>query len=122
MIQKCAPHERSLCAPNLELKGSDKTTLYTLMEAKVMSAPSSTKPEERVFVVDSGASMHMMSKKEYSPEEMDTVKRFRTPTVVLTAKGEVFVHYMSLFVTVQLLEETPAVLSLGKLCEDHGCS
>ena len=25
-----------------------------------------------------------------------------------------------LFVTVMLLEETPAVLSLGKLCEDHG--
>ena len=26
------------------------------------------------------------------------------------------------FVTVQLLEETPAVLSLGKLCKDHGYS
>ena len=33
-----------------------------------------------------------------------------------------FVHDSSLFVTVQLLEETPAVLSLGNLCEDHGCS
>ena len=27
---------------------------------------------------------------------------------------------MDLFVTVMLLEETPAVLFLGKLCEDHG--
>ena len=27
---------------------------------------------------------------------------------------------LDLFVTVVLLEETPAVLSLGKLCEDHG--
>ena len=27
---------------------------------------------------------------------------------------------LDLFVTVMLLEETPAVLSLGKLCEDHG--
>ena len=27
-----------------------------------------------------------------------------------------------LFETVQLLDETPAVLSLGKLCEDHGYS
>ena len=31
-------------------------------------------------------------------------------------------HDLDLFVTVQLLEETPAVLSLGKLCEDHGYS
>ena len=33
-----------------------------------------------------------------------------------------FVHDLNLFVTVQLLEETPAVLSLGKFCEDHGYS
>ena len=74
--------------------------------------------------------MHMMSKKESSSEELWTVKRSRTPTVVLTANGEVhtheeaqvFVHDLKQFVTVQLLEETPAVLSLGKLCKDHGCS
>ena len=52
-----------------------------------------------------------------------------TNTVVLTANGEVhtneaaqvFVHDLHLFVTMQSLEETPAVLSLGKLCEDHVC-
>ena len=33
-----------------------------------------------------------------------------------------FVHGLNLFVTVQLLDETPAVLSQGKLCEDHGYS
>ena len=27
---------------------------------------------------------------------------------------------LDLFMTVMLLEDTPAVLSLGKLCEDHG--
>ena len=50
--------------------------------------------------------------------------------MVLTARGEVHtneeaqvnVHDLNLFVTVQLLEETPAVLSFGKLCEDHGYS
>ena len=48
---------------------------------------------------------------------MDTVKRSRTPTVVLTGDGkvhtheeaQVFVHDLNQFVTVQLLEETPAV-------------
>ena len=61
-----------------------------------------------------------MSKKELSSEEMGTLRRSRKPTVVLTANGEVdsheeaqvFVHDLHLFVTVQLLEETPAVLSL----------
>ena len=57
-------------------------------------------------------------------------KNVRNPAAVLTASGEVhtheeaqvFVHDQNLFVTVHLLEETPAVLSLGKLCEDHGYS
>ena len=72
----------------------------------------------------------MMSKKEFCSEEMDTVKRSRTTTVVLTAicevytheEAHVFVHDLNLFVTVQLLEETPEVLSLEKLCEHHGYS
>ena len=34
----------------------------------------------------------------------------------------VHVHDLNLLVTVQLPEETLAVLSLAKLCEDHGCS
>ena len=46
----------------------------------------------------------------------------------MTANGEVqtreeatvFVKELDLFVTVMLLEETPTVFSLGKLCEDHG--
>ena len=157
IIQKCPPHERSPGAPKFgersheetlhqgrcarkatwdvtkiiyKLKNSDKTSLYTPIEAKVMLAPSSKKSEEREFVVDSGASMHMTSKKELSSEEMHTVKRSRTPTVVLTAicdvytheEAQVFVHDLNLFVTVQLLEETPEVLSLEKLCEHHGYS
>ena len=46
----------------------------------------------------------------------------------MTANGElrtnkeatVHVKQLDLFVTVMLLEETPAVPSLVKLCEDHG--
>ena len=33
-----------------------------------------------------------------------------------------YVKELDLFVTVKLLEDTPAVLPLGKLCEDHGYS
>ena len=71
--------------------------------------------------------MHIMSKKDVSSDELYTLRRSRSPTVVLTAGGEVqtneeaqvFVHDLILFVTVQILQETPAVLSLGKLCEDQ---
>ena len=74
--------------------------------------------------------MHMMSKKDLSSDILDTLRRSWYPTVVLTANGEVhtneeaqvYVHDLNLFETVQELEETPAVLSLGKLCEDHGYS
>ena len=46
----------------------------------------------------------------------------------MTANGEVqtreeatvYVEELDLFVKVMLLEETPAVLSLEKLCKDHG--
>ena len=83
-----------------------------------------------MFVVDSGASLYMLSKRDLRPVEMDTLRRFRTPTTVVTANGEVqtneeaqvHVHDLGLFVTVQLLEEPPAVLSLGKLCNEHGYS
>ena len=72
-----------------------------------------------MFVVDSGASLHMLSKRDLRPVEMDTLRPFRTPTTVVTANGEVQtneeaqenVHDLGLFVTVQLLEEPPAVLS-----------
>ena len=54
----------------------------------------------------------------------------KSPTAVVAANGEVQtkeeaivnVKELDLFVTVKLLEDTPAVLSLGKLCEDHGYS
>ena len=45
--------------------------------------------EERMFVVDLGASMHMLSKKDLSSDEMDTLRRSRNPTTVVTANGEV---------------------------------
>ena len=88
------------------------------------------KPEERDFVVDSGASMHMISKKDFSDAEMDTLTKSCSPTIVVTANGEVQTHEeatvyfgeLGIFLTMKVLEDTPAVLSLGKLCDEHGYS
>ena len=54
-----------------------------------LPAPSTLKPEETEFVVDSGASMHMISKNYLNSAELETVTTSRSPTTVITANGEV---------------------------------
>ena len=74
--------------PFISSKNKDKTTFYSPVEAKV-PVFISTSPDERMFVIDSRASMHMLSKRELSSAEMDTLRRSRTPVTVVTANGEV---------------------------------
>ena len=70
----------------------------------------------------------MVSKKGLNSAELWTMRTSRSPTTVMTANGEVqtreeatvYVKQLDLLVKVMFLEESPAVLSLGKLCEDHG--
>ena len=57
-----------------------------------MSPCITLKLEEREFVVDSGASMHMISKKGLSDAEMDTVRKSFSFTTVITANGEMQKH------------------------------
>ena len=65
----------------------------TFLSPENRCLPASTlKPEEREFVVDSGASMHMISKKDLSDAEMDTLTKSCSPTIVITANGEVQTH------------------------------
>ena len=106
-----------------KLKEKDKPTFFSLTNEWSLPAPSTTKSEEREFVVDSCASMHMVSRKDLNSAELGTVQVFKNPTTVMTANGEVestvHVRELDFFVTVTLLENTLAVLSLGKLCEVH---
>ena len=112
------------------LKETDEATFFSPTNEWCLPAPSGINPEERDFVADSGASMHMLSRKDPNSAELETIKVSENPTTVVTANGEVqtkeeatvYVKELDLFVTVMLLEDTPAVLSLGKLCEDHGYS
>ena len=69
-------------------------------------------------------------KRDLNPIELESMRISRNPATVMTANGEVqtkeeatvYVKELDLFVTVMFLEETPAVLSLWKLFEDHGFS
>ena len=61
---------------------------------------------------------------------MDTLTKSCSPTIVITANGEVqtheeaivYVKELDIFLTMKVLENTPAVLSLGKLCDENGYS
>ena len=74
--------------------------------------------------------MHMVSKRDFNSAQLETMRTSISPTTVMTANGEVqtrgdasvHVKELDLFVTFMLLLEIPAVLSLEKLCEDHGFS
>ena len=71
--------------------------------------------------------MHMITKKDLNSAELETVTTSRSPTTVSAANGEVqthevYVRELDIFLTMKVLEDTPAVLSLGKLCDEHGCS
>ena len=113
----------------LKLKEHERATFFSPSEKRCLPA-STLKPEEREFVVDSGASMRMISKKDLSDAEMDTLTKSCSPTIVITANGEVqtheeaivYVKELDIFLTMKVLENTPAVLSLGKLCDENGYS
>ena len=69
----------------------------------------------------------MLSKKDLSSDERETVRRSRKPTTVngevqTNEEAQVYVHDLDLPVTVQILDDTSAVRSLGKRCEEHGYS
>ena len=61
---------------------------------------------------------------------MDTLTKSCSPTIVITANGEVqtheeaivYVKELEIFLTMKVLANKPAVLSLGKLCDENGYS
>ena len=65
--------------------------------------------------------MHMLSRKDLSSAELETLQKSRNTTTVISSKWEVHTseeaqvnfHDLELFVTVQILDDTLAVLSLA---------
>ena len=111
--QRCARSKAWNLAKNMfKLKEKDKATLYSPAEEWVLPAASTKEPDEREFVVDSGARMHMVSKRDLNSCELETMRTSRSPTTVMTANGEVQtredatenVKELDLFVTVTFLD------------------
>ena len=67
---------------------------------------------------------------DLSNADMDTLPKSCSPTIVITANGEVRTHEeatvhvieLEFLLTMKVLENTPAALSLGKLCDENGNS
>ena len=106
----------------LILKEKHKTAFFSPSENWCLPAPSTRTTEEREFVVDSGASVHMISKKVLNSDELEFVTTSRSPTTEITANGEVqtteeaivYVKEFGIFLTMKVLEDTPAVFIARK--------
>ena len=123
--QEFVPKARRGILPKICTSTEKRTRLHSTLPRRngYSRLRQQKEPEEREFVVDSGASMHMVSRKDLNSAELETMRRSKNPTTVMTANGEVrtreeatvYVKELDLFETVKLLEDTPAVLALGKL-------
>ena len=66
--------------------------------------------------------MHTMGKSDLTPEEHDTTRKSKESCTIITASGSittteeatVYVRDVVMCITVHILEDSPAVLSLGK--------
>ena len=105
-------------------------------------AASTIKSEAREFVVDSGVSMYIVSKKDLNSAELETVRISKSATTVVAANGEVltkeeatvYVRELDLFVTAKLpkihwqssqLEHSAkvtGVTSIGPVVRNHNSS
>ena len=56
------------------LKEKDKTAFYSASVEWVMPVASKKEPEEREFVVDSGASMQVVSEKDLNSAVLETIE------------------------------------------------
>ena len=82
----------------------------------------------REFLLDSGASMHMVSWENLAPDERKNVRRLERAVPLSTANGTVVCKFwtyvnvlsLNLRVPVLILRDAPSLISMGLLCRDHG--
>ena len=99
-------------------KNEGEATFYSPTEALVMPAPTS-KIRGRFQSVNA----HVEQKgKGFKFKGSGHPFEMASGEVQTNEEAQVYVHDLEPFVTVQILEDTTAVLSLGTLCEEHGYS
>ena len=127
--ERCARREAwDLAKLSTSSKMKDKATFNSLAKAWVMPVPSSKKARRarircRFLSIDAHAEQKGLELKwTGNPSKIQEPHNRGNGQweVQSNEEARVYVHDLDLFVAVQLLEDTPAVQSLGKLCEKHG--
>ena len=140
VTQKCEPHERNPCASKFtertqeetmhqerfprgvtwgltksvyKLKNTNKATCSLLLKPGQRRRPTSKYPNEQEFVIDYGASVHMLSKHFFFAQTKwrlcgDPGPPQPTEKVQTNEEAQVYVHDLDLFVTVLTLDDTSA--------------
>ena len=75
------------CQKHLQAQSERQGYILLACRNWVLPSASARQPEEREFVVDSGASMHMVSEQDLNSAELETMSTSRSPTTVMTAKA-----------------------------------
>ncbi|MDE0821157.1 MAG: DNA (cytosine-5-)-methyltransferase [Opitutales bacterium] len=81
----------------------------------------------RRYIVDSGASIHLVDLHDLTVQERSAQRKMKKAIHLTTANGgvqaeyetDVYVQELDIWVVAVLLENTPPVLSLGKLVDEH---
>ena len=95
-----------------------------------ISDPSIAYAETRSFIIDSGASDHRIGHNRLTEAEKRTIRPVENPFEIQSASGtltiskevRVYVPALNIKVWAQLMDDCPAVLSLGILCSKEGWS
>ena len=82
----------------------------------------------RSFVIDSGASNHLIGYNQLTPKEKGSIRQIAEPQRLQSANGivavdkevHVFVPALNISVWAKLMDDCPAILSLGILCTRQG--
>jgi len=84
----------------------------------------------RTYIVDSGASFHIVSRREMTAQERNSITQIDQPIVIQTANGlltlteqcKIYVRDLKVTLSAYILEDTVSLLSLGLLVEELGYS
>ena len=84
---------------------------------------------KRLFIVDSGASYHLVDEDDLNGRERKTISKLDKPITMQSANGEVTATHQAivrvemlggLLVRALILRGTATVLGMEPLCDDHG--
>ena len=110
------------------LQGRFKDMDTKFFSVNIPSLPKAMYASDRTFVVDSGASFHLIGYNKLTKSERATVRTVKEPFSIQSANGtitvkeeaQIYVPALEIWIWAQLVEDCPAVLSLGTLCSKQG--